>query len=252
MKFNIQHSAFKIAGGIICCLVILVCSMAEGCIQNAEAKNESVKNDSACNKGKIDAKQDVKDGKYSVFIPDMPRALGLYGEEMFYVYYHKEVHVKNADFPNWCGTMMETQREYERCYSKYMDSIVQSFEWGVFQRISNGADSLYQIFPDRYHSDFPGQPYFPGGDDSLQLFIRKNIHYPAEAKRDSVQGTVYLKIEVDSMGKVSDLIIVKSVRKDLDSAVISGFRELPDFIPLTVNGKRVSSSRIQPIRFVLK
>src|ERR1017187_43420 len=63
-------------------------------------------------------------------------------------------------------------------------------------------------------------PSFPGGDDSLNSYLRNNLKYPKEALKDSVQGIVYTNFIVDETGKIIDVKILKSIRNDLDSEAI--------------------------------
>ena len=48
-------------------------------------------------------------------------------------------------------------------------------------------------------------PEFPGGEDSLFAFIRRNMNYPEEASKKGKVGKVYVKFVVDTEGKVSNL-----------------------------------------------
>ncbi len=43
---------------------------------------------------------------------------------------------------------------------------------------------------------------YPGGDKALDKFIAENLHYPEEALKDKVEGTVSVEIDIDVFGKV--------------------------------------------------
>lgn len=45
-------------------------------------------------------------------------------------------------------------------------------------------------------------PEFPGGFDSLRMYIAKNIIYPAEAAKNNVRGKVAVQFVVDENGKI--------------------------------------------------
>ncbi len=46
---------------------------------------------------------------------------------------------------------------------------------------------------------------YPGGSDSLQLFIKKNLQYPKKAQKNNIEGGVAIKLVVDKTGKVKDV-----------------------------------------------
>lgn len=59
------------------------------------------------------------------------------------------------------------------------------------------------------------------GTDLARIFA-----YPPQARRDGVQGTVRLLIQVDKAGRVQDVELQSGVRADLDSAAMAGARTL--------------------------
>lgn len=252
MKFNIQHSRLKVILGIFSIVIMLCGFLTNGCV-NAEAKISG--NDLACAKGIKLAKSEIAAGKYSVYISDLPKELSPYAEEVFYVLYKKEVDVTNDEFGFICMTTSIEERAEENCYRLHMDSVVQSFEWGVYQCISRDAESLWRKEPGKYadyNSLYPGQAQFPGGDTAFNSFIKANVKYPPAAKRDSVQGTVYFQLDIDSTGKITNRTIRKGVRNDLDSSVLAALKNLPVFQPGIVRGRAVASTVSKPVRFILK
>jgi TonB family protein len=65
-------------------------------------------------------------------------------------------------------------------------------------------------------------------------------------------GHVFVKFEVGKDGRVSHPQIVKSLRADLDSAVLVATRQLPRFTPGKQNGKVVIVSVTLPITISVK
>jgi len=51
-------------------------------------------------------------------------------------------------------------------------------------------------------------PEFPGGNDSLNSFFRKNLEYPDSAQENGIQGKVYVGFTVEKDGCLSDIKIV--------------------------------------------
>jgi len=95
-------------------------------------------------------------------------------------------------------------------------------------------------------------PEFPGGTDALKTFISQNVKYPSEAVRDSITGKVFVSFVVDSMGKVTDTKIERSVHSLLDEEALRVINELPDWKPGTQRGKAVNVVFTVPIQFALK
>lgn len=224
---------------------IVFCFLLQGC---KESIPETVV-DQSCKDGVEDAKKELSEGKYSAYIPGMSPKLARYAEEMFEVYYGKKVAVRNTDLI-MCGTGRDFERE--KCSHRYMDSAVASFGKEVYKHIVAGADSLYRVDPYRYPDLFAEQATFPGGDSVMHRLLRENIKYPPAAKRDTIQGKVFVHIEIDTLGKITSATVLKGVRSDLDSVAVAGVRKLPAFQPPKMQGKRMPSSLTIPIAFKLE
>ena len=60
-------------------------------------------------------------------------------------------------------------------------------------------------------------PEFPGGNDSLNAFIKQNLQYPKSAKEQGVEGTVVITFIVEKDGSVTFLRIDQSVNEEFDA-----------------------------------
>jgi TonB family protein len=65
-------------------------------------------------------------------------------------------------------------------------------------------------------------------------------------------GRVFVKFEVDKEGYVRHAEIIKGLRADLDSAVVTATRQLPRFTPGKQNGRVVRVSFTLPITIPVK
>lgn len=54
-------------------------------------------------------------------------------------------------------------------------------------------------------------PEYPGGQEALYEFIKKNIKYPKEAKKKKIEGVVLLEFTVDETGKSSNIRITHDI-----------------------------------------
>lgn len=95
------------------------------------------------------------------------------------------------------------------------------------------------------------QPEFPGGMNALMQFIGKNIQYPEIAKRDSLQGKVYIQFTVEKDGSVSDVIAKRGFNAECEKEAIRVFKMMPNWIPGKQKGEPVRVSFMMPINFKL-
>ncbi|MBI3136519.1 MAG: energy transducer TonB [Bacteroidetes bacterium] len=94
-------------------------------------------------------------------------------------------------------------------------------------------------------------PMFPGGEDSLQSFLKTNSVYPQEAFENKEQGTVYVRFLVNSDGSIRDAKIHKSVSPSLDAEALRIVNSMPKWIPGEQAGKRIRVRYELPISFRL-
>ena len=97
-------------------------------------------------------------------------------------------------------------------------------------------------------------PDFPGGYNALAKFFHETLKYPLTAIKDSIQGRVITKFSIDKTGKVCNVITLKSVRNDLDSACIKAISLMPNWTrPKYKNfDDNVLMQFILPIKFTFK
>ena len=94
-------------------------------------------------------------------------------------------------------------------------------------------------------------PQFPGGDDALINFLNANIVYPPQAAQDKVEGKVVVQFTVKKTGKIDDVKVLRSVRKDLDDEAVRVVKMMPDFIPGKQNGEVADMLYTIPVSFKL-
>ena len=74
-------------------------------------------------------------------------------------------------------------------------------------------------------------PSFPGGSQALIDFLRENIKYPEQAKKDSIEGRVVLSVVVETDGSITDPKVVRSVHPLLDAEALRVARIMPKWEP---------------------
>ena len=94
-------------------------------------------------------------------------------------------------------------------------------------------------------------PQFPGGDAALINFLNANIVYPQQAAQDKVEGKVIVQFTVKKTGKIDNVKVLRSVRKDLDDEAVRVVKMMPDFIPAKQNGEVADMPYTIPVSFKL-
>ncbi len=101
--------------------------------------------------------------------------------------------------------------------------------------------------------DYPDvEAEFPGGAAEMQLWIASNVEYPETSIDIEEQGRVYLSFVVEADGKITNVEVVKSVSKDLDREAKRVIRNMPNWTPGELDGRRVRTRCRLPIIFTLQ
>lgn len=95
-------------------------------------------------------------------------------------------------------------------------------------------------------------PEYPGGEDSLRMYIASSVKYPKEAQEAGASGRVYVSFVVADDGYVRDAKIARgSGFTVLDDEALRVVSEMPQWEPGMQRGKKVNVSYTVPINFQL-
>jgi TonB family protein len=75
----------------------------------------------------------------------------------------------------------------------------------------------------------PIEAQFHCGDDARNKFLMENIIYPDQAKREGIQGTVYVKFVVEKDGSISNVEIIRGIGGGCDEEVIRVVKMMPNW-----------------------
>jgi len=95
-------------------------------------------------------------------------------------------------------------------------------------------------------------PGFPGGEEKLFEYLRKNIKFPPVARENGIQGRVFVTFVVDKDGRVKDVKILRGIGGGCDEEALRVIRSMPDWKPGKQNGRAVSVQYNLPVNFTLK
>lgn len=91
-------------------------------------------------------------------------------------------------------------------------------------------------------------PEFPGGQEGVMAFIKKNLRCTEEIEREG-RKRVVIQFEVDAEGHVCNPNVIRSKGKASDAEAIRVVNLLPDFKPGMKSGQPVRSLYTVPIDF---
>lgn len=108
-------------------------------------------------------------------------------------------------------------------------------------------------------------PYFQGCADyvegstekrncsnrNLVGFIAANLNYPARAKEEGTEGTVYVSFIVNEAGQVNQAEVLHDIGGDCGREALRVVEMMPDFEPGKHEGKRVNVKLSLPVKFSL-
>jgi protein TonB len=82
-------------------------------------------------------------------------------------------------------------------------------------------------------------PEFPGGVQALYEFINSKIRYPAIARENGIEGTVYVQFVVGADGTVSQVEVLRGPGGGLNEEAMRVVGLLPKWKPGKQRGKAV-------------
>lgn len=95
-------------------------------------------------------------------------------------------------------------------------------------------------------------PEFPGGQQAMDEYLNQKIHYPADAKKNHLQGRVTCQFVVNTNGSIEDIEVVNSSgHPSLDQEAIRVIKSMPQWKPGSWRGFPVPVRYTVPINFHL-
>jgi periplasmic protein TonB len=109
--------------------------------------------------------------------------------------------------------------------------------------------------PDDHIFTTPEQfPSFPGGEEKMMAFIKKNIRYPELERQAGISGTCYITFVVEKSGKIREAKILRGVPggPGCDKEALRVINKMPKWKPGKQNGRKVRVQFNLPIKYTLK
>lgn len=94
-------------------------------------------------------------------------------------------------------------------------------------------------------------PEFQDGMKGWIEYLKANLKYPEEAKKNKITGRVIMSFVVDKTGGLEDIKVLRGVEKSLDEEALRILRTSPKWKPGIQNGRPVKVAYTMPIFFQL-
>lgn len=92
-------------------------------------------------------------------------------------------------------------------------------------------------------------PQFVGGEAALIRYLQKNLHYPPQALRNSVEGKVFISFVVQADGSIADVQVLKGLGYGTDEEASRVVKGMPAWTPGKQNKLPVAVRYNLPITF---
>lgn len=109
---------------------------------------------------------------------------------------------------------------------------------------TDGQDTIY--FP------YEMMARYPGGENAMIQYLKKNTIYPKKARKNEIEGTVYINFIVNKSGDLVKIKVAKSVDPLLDEEAIRVVSNMGKWIPGEIDGEKISLYFTLPIKFKLQ
>lgn len=116
------------------------------------------------------------------------------------------------------------------------------------------VDSIVNKGPRIITCGYPGVlSQFGGSDSGFLEYLKANIKYPEQERKDSIQGTVYISFVIEADGSVTNVVEMKGVPggPGLTTEAIRVISGMPKWKPAMEDGKPVRMEMKQPVRYRL-
>jgi TonB family protein len=118
-------------------------------------------------------------------------------------------------------------------------------------------DEYPQYTPCIYEKDRPllaveQNPEFKGGYKVMEKYLKDKMIYPISAKKEGIQGIVFVQFVVERNGKITNVKILRGIDKACDEEVIRLVKSMPHWVPGRQDGKVARVLFAIPVKFKLE
>lgn len=114
--------------------------------------------------------------------------------------------------------------------------------------VANTNDTIYDGMGHPVDVD----PEFPGGMKALYKYLAESIHYPEQAKKEKIQGRVFIHFVIEKDGSIAEAEVKRGIGGGCDEEALRVVNAMPKWTPGKVRGENVRVQFNLPITFTLQ
>ena len=92
-------------------------------------------------------------------------------------------------------------------------------------------------------------PVFPGGADSLKVYLERELRMPAAARAAGVKGVIIPNFQVDVSGAIGKINLIGNLGHGCEEEVLRLLAAMPKWIPARFDGRPVPAMTSFQVRF---
>ncbi len=92
---------------------------------------------------------------------------------------------------------------------------------------------------------------YPGGEQGLNLYIKKNLRYPEAAIKNGTQGRVMIRFIVEKNGRLTNVAAVRGIGDGCDEEAVRLVKKTARWIPGKIHNIPVRTEFVIPVAFNL-
>lgn len=96
------------------------------------------------------------------------------------------------------------------------------------------------------------EPAYPGGIAKFYQYIGQNVHYPAVAKENNIQGKVFITFFIEKNGALTNVSLLRGIGSGCDDEALRVIEASPNWIPGYMYGMPARMQYNVPISFILQ
>ncbi|MBR5855724.1 MAG: TonB family protein, partial [Bacteroidales bacterium] len=109
-----------------------------------------------------------------------------------------------------------------------------------------------QLTPAKFTIGTSSPVYTENFYNNFKFWVFQNLTYPEIAKKEGLQGTVYVSFVVDKNGKVTNVKVIRGCHESLDKEAVRVISSSPDWVPAKIGNINVPVTYTFSVIFQLR
>jgi TonB family protein len=157
--------------------------------------------------------------------------------------------------------VIATSGPSETLKSAAIEAIKKSPKWTPSYRDGKPEKTLYSYDvnftlgddgqENRVYNLVEKQPSFPGGTQNFLRFLAANIRYPADDRKNNVQGRVVIQFVIEKDGSLTNVKAIRGPSEAMSEEAVRVLNSSPKWSPGIQSGRPVRAQYTVPVNFTL-